>query len=223
MVAMSNPADRAIMDGPHLVYFADPMCSWCWGFSPVITAVRARYGEGLPIRLVLGGLRPGTTRPMTAAARAELAHHWDQVREASGQAFDDDAFARREGFVYDTDPASRAVVAARTQDPELALPYLAAAQSAFYAKGRDITQTEVLAELADDLDLNRDRFIADLATDAIKQETWGDYGLSQSAGVRGFPTLIAGKNPDGTYAMVTRGFQPAGSVMAIIDAWLAAR
>jgi hypothetical protein len=21
------------MDEPHLIYFADPMCSWCYGFS----------------------------------------------------------------------------------------------------------------------------------------------------------------------------------------------
>jgi len=48
------------MADPHLIYFADPMCSWCWGFAPVIAQVRERYGEALPVRLVLGGLRPGT-------------------------------------------------------------------------------------------------------------------------------------------------------------------
>jgi hypothetical protein len=25
--------------GRQLVYFADPMCSWCYGFSPVIAAI----------------------------------------------------------------------------------------------------------------------------------------------------------------------------------------
>ena len=52
------------MRQPHLVYFADPMCSWCWGFAPVINAIRGRYGERLPVRLIVGGLRPGTTEPM---------------------------------------------------------------------------------------------------------------------------------------------------------------
>ncbi|MDB5418474.1 MAG: dithiol-disulfide isomerase, partial [Phenylobacterium sp.] len=28
------------MDEPHLIYFADPMCSWCYGFSPVIEEIR---------------------------------------------------------------------------------------------------------------------------------------------------------------------------------------
>ena len=31
----------------QLVYFADPMCSWCYGFSPVITTLAERF-EGSP-------------------------------------------------------------------------------------------------------------------------------------------------------------------------------
>lgn len=29
-------------DRLHLIYFADPMCSWCYGFSPVICPVQER-------------------------------------------------------------------------------------------------------------------------------------------------------------------------------------
>lgn len=199
------------------------MCSWCWGFAPVIDAVAARHGEALPIRLILGGLRPGTTTPMSNAARAELAGHWDQVRQASGQAFDAEVFAAREAFVYDTDPACRAVVAARRQDPAAALAFLRAAQAAFYAEGRDLTSPAVLAEIAGGLGLDAARFAADLAADDVREETWGDYATAQNAGVRGFPTLIIGRNADGTYSLITRGFNAAEAVMANIDAWLAAR
>ncbi len=207
------------MDEPHLIYFADPMCSWCWGFAPTAEAA----AERLPLRLVLGGLRPGTTTPMTREARAEMPKHWEHVREASGQPFDGEAFVERDGFVYDTDPAARAVVAARRQDPTMAMPYLRAAQSAFYAEGRDATQAGVLAEIAAGLGLDLARFDEDLASEDVKNETWGDYATSQNAGVRGFPTLIVGKNTDGTYAMVTRGFQARETVLASLDAWLAAR
>jgi putative protein-disulfide isomerase len=199
------------------------MCSWCWGFAPVIEAVAARHGAALPIRLILGGLRPGATAPMSAAARAELAGHWDQVRRASGQVFDAEAFAAREGFVYDTDPACRAVVAARRQSPAAALPFLHAAQAAFYAEGRDVTAAAVLCELAAGLGLDAARFAAELAADDVREETWGDYATAQNAGVRGFPTLIAGRNADGTYALVTRGYDAAEPVLANIAAWLAAR
>ena len=100
------------MSKPHLVYFADPMCSWCWGFSPVIEAIQQRYGPALPIRLIVGGLRPWTTAPITAHERADIRQHWEHVRDASGQPFDF-TFFDRAGFVYDTEPASRAIVVLR--------------------------------------------------------------------------------------------------------------
>ena len=31
------------MSGHQFVYFADPMCSWCYGFAPVIAALAERF------------------------------------------------------------------------------------------------------------------------------------------------------------------------------------
>jgi len=208
------------MDSRHLIYFSDPMCSWCWGFSPTIEAVRAAFGARAPVRLIMGGLRPGTTEPMTAEAKTQVRGHWAHVHEASGQAFDKGGL-EREGFVYDTDPAARAVVLARRRDPDLGFAVLRAAQEAFYARNRDVTDLEVLADLAADHGLDRAVFRAGLEAEDVKAETWRDYATSQRAGVTGFPTLIAGPRADGAYEVVTRGFQGPEPVLSAIEAWLA--
>jgi putative protein-disulfide isomerase len=208
------------MDGLHFIYFADPMCSWCYGFSPTVELLRRRYGDVLPIRLVMGGLRPGTTEPMPEKARRGLVHHWEEIGALAGVAFDA-GWAEREGFVYDTDPAARAVVLARRTSGEAALDYLAAAHTAFYAEGRDITRAEVLADIAAAQGFDRAAFLAALADEALKSETWRDYAVSQRAGATGFPTLIVGPNADGTYALVTRGYNAAELVVGAVDAWLA--
>jgi putative protein-disulfide isomerase len=207
------------MDGPHLIYFADPMCSWCYGFSPVVADIRRTFGRALPIRLVMGGLRPGTEEPMTQEAKDSLAGHWHHVHEATGLPFDRSAIDR-EGFLYDTDPGARAVVRMRREDPEKALTYLGRLQAAFYGEGKDVTDFEVLADLAAEYGVDRDAFRADLDTDELKRETWGDYGLSQRAGVTGFPTLVAGPGPDGAYGVVTRGFAPGDQVIGVLQRWL---
>ena len=207
------------MDGLHLIYFTDAMCSWCWGFSPVIGALRARYAAALPIRTVVGGLRPGTETPMTRAHMEGMRPHWEHVTEASGQPFDY-GFFDRDGFVYDTDPAARAVVLARREGPVMALDYLRSAQQAFYAQNRDVTRPEVLAALAEDLGLDPIVFRDGLETEDVKQETWRDYAISQNAGVRGFPTLIAGPGADGTFTLITRGFNTADAVLPMVDRWL---
>jgi putative protein-disulfide isomerase len=208
------------MQDLHFIYFVDPMCSWCYGFSPVVSELRRRYGDVLPIRPVLGGLRPGTTEPMPEKARRGLVHHWQEIGAMAGVPFDA-SLAEREGFVYDTDPAARAVVLARRTSDDAALDYLAAAHRAFYAEGRDITDPAVLADLAAEQGFDRAAFLTALADEGLKTETWRDYALSQRAGATGFPTLIVGPNTDGAYALVTRGYQDAAPVLAGIDGWLA--
>ncbi len=207
------------MDGPHLIYFADPMCSWCYGFSPVIDGVRRAYGDALPIRVVMGGLRPGTDTPMTDKAKRDIAGHWTHVHEASALPFDG-AVLDREGFIYDTDPAARAVVVARREGEDVALRYLAAAQRAFYAENRDVTSAAVLGDLAADLGLDRAAFLAAWAAEDAKAETWGDYAMSQRAGVTGFPTLVGGPNEHGAFGVVTRGYAPGEQVMGVLTAWI---
>src|SRR5438046_3726950 len=94
-----------------LVNFADPMCSWCYGFGPQLTHVLTHETLAQPVTLdlVMGGLRAYNTVVMDEASKAVLRSHWLQVGERTGLAFDDAAM-RAEGFVYDTEPACRAVV-----------------------------------------------------------------------------------------------------------------
>jgi putative protein-disulfide isomerase len=203
----------------HLIYFADPMCSWCWGFAPVIRAIQERWGEDLPVRVVMGGLRPGSDRPMTASAKAEVRQHWEHVAEASGQPFDL-GFFEREGFVYDTDPAARAVVAARATAPERALDFLERTQAAFYAEGRDVTTEAVLGEVAAETGLEREAFLERWRSPDTQEETWRDYAISRRTGVTGFPTMVAGPDAGGTYALVTQGFQRGEVLIPALEAWL---
>ena len=188
----------------------------------MIEAIGARYGEALPIRLIMGGLRPGNVEPMSDKTRREVRGHWAKVTEASGQPFGD-SVVDREGFVYDTDPVARAVVVARRSDAAMGLLYLRTAHRAFYVEGRDVTNLATLADIGGELGLDRAAFLDDLGGDEAKQETWNDYNLSMNAGVAGFPTVIIGPKPDGQYAMITRGFLPREKVLTTIDRWLSMR
>jgi putative protein-disulfide isomerase len=202
------------MSAPLLWYFADPMCSWCWGFSPVIEAVRDAYRERLKIALVLGGLRPGTATPMTAAAREETLHHWHQVHERSGQPFRFE-HALPDGFIYDTEPASRAVVTAGGLDPANIFAMFKAVQTAFYAEGRDVTQADVLAELAAGLGIDAAKFSSAFDSDAARAKTRAHFAQSRKAGVRGFPTLILQRGDQ--LDRITDGYLPLDTVRAGLD------
>ena len=63
-----------------------------------------------------GGLRAGNTQAMREKDRDYIRGAWTNVGQASGQPFDF-SFFEREEFIYDTEPACRAVVTMRTRSP----------------------------------------------------------------------------------------------------------
>ena len=161
------------------------MCSWCYGFSPVIEAVATR----LSVDVVMGGLRAGETRPLDAVFRTEIQKHWRHVHEASNQPFDFEN-GIPEGFIYNTEPACRAVVAIGHLEPARVLPMLDAVQVAFYAQARDVTNTATLAEIAETIEIDRDQFIDQFESETIRQLTESNFDRSREFGVTGFPTLL---------------------------------
>ena len=202
------------MSTPILWYFADPMCSWCWGFSPAIDVLRDAYRDRMKIALVLGGLRPGEITPMTPAAREDILHHWHDVHTRTAQPFQfEDALP--DGFVYDTEPASRAVVAVSSIEPTLIFPLFQAIQHAFYAQGRDVTQAEVLAELATELGVDGTAFLELFNSDAARAKTQAHFQQARKAGVKGFPTLIIQR--DMQLHPISNGCLPLETVRAAID------
>ena len=203
----------------HLIYFGDPMCSWCYGFEPVLKTIADHFGERLPIGMVLGGLRVGTQHAMTPKDKDEVRHHWEHVNEASGQPFDY-SFFDRDRFVYDTEPACRAVALVRRTAPDSGFGYFADLQRAFYGEGRDITKADVLAGLTNGHGLSQEAFLASFDEPSAHKEVQNDFYLAQKAGVRGFPTLLAG-TVSGGLQLVCQGYRPIDGLIEGLEAWLA--
>lgn len=201
-----------------LVYVGDPMCSWCYGFGVPLHQLLEQL-PGVPLAMVLGGLRAYNKEVMPDALKSTLHHHWEEVTKRSGKPFGTGQFDR-EGYIYDTEPACRAVVTIRTHAAEHTLAMYHAVQHAFYAMGRDITKTSVLAdvwqELVDskilgDVDFSRDAFIEAFESDSIKTQTRNDFAMVQQWGIRGFPALIAVVN--GEAQLVANGYMEADEML----------
>ncbi len=202
---------------PILWYFADPMCSWCWGFAPVMQALRDAYRERLQFALMLGGLRPGTQASMTAALRAEILHHWHAVAERTGQPFVFDG-ALPEGFVYDTEPACRAVVAVGELAPAVIFDYFHSVQHAFYAEGRDVTQATVLTDLAQRHGIGAATFLVCFESPAVQRKTRAHFERTRARGVRAFPTVVLQREAE--QALLSTGYRPLAELQPLIEQWL---
>lgn len=207
------------MAAPRILwYFADPMCSWCWGFAPVMSAVKDTYQHRLQLALVMGGLRPGTTEAVTPQFREETLQHWRDVQTRTGQAFKYDG-ALPDGFVYNTEPPCRAVVAVEDLKPEAKFAYFMSVQAAFYAEQQDVTLPETLAGLAEREDIAKERFLDRFYAADIQQRTQVHFEQTYRAGIRGFPAVVMQRGAD--FKLLNYGFAPLEELRPKIDAWLA--
>jgi len=200
---------------PHaattLHYVADPMCSWCWGFAPVLAALEPRLAPHVSVQLVLGGLAPDDETPMPDATQAYVRAAWEAVAERTGARFNHD-FWTRCAPRRSTWPACRAVLAAGRAGRAM----FAAIQRAYYLEARNPSDTATLIELAGELGLAPDDFAERLASADTQQALERDFALRDTLAVHSFPGLVA--SSDGQLRPVTRGWVDEATLTAALSA-----
>lgn len=189
----------------ELLYFADPMCSWCYGYSSVINTL----AESHDVEVVMGGLRAGETRSLDAGYRQQIQNHWHHVQQATQLPFNYEQ-GIPEGFVYNTEPACRAVVTMQKLVPEYTLPMMAAVQHAFYAEAEDVTDVSVLANIASGFGIAQPMFLLNFERDENIMATAAQFARAQKYAVAGFPTLLI-KRED-RWRSLGMGYEPLSSV-----------
>ena len=188
----------------EIIYVGDPMCSWCWGISPELNRLeRAAEANGIAYRIVLGGLRPDDSEERTEKFRGFLRHHWAEVTKRSGQPFGYDLL-KREHFQYNTEPSCRAVIAARTMNPEVEGRFFELTQHHFYVKNNDPAETSFYGPICEEIGLDFQRFSELFYSEAIKAETLRDFQTNRQWGVTGYPTVIY-RNGEKLHA-IARGY-----------------
>ena len=200
-----------------LLYFSDPMCSWCYGFSTVIEKIREKYPE-LEMEIITGGYSPGNKEVMTEEYKTMYQRAWASVNMASGKPFDYSMKFANDTFCYDSEPSSRAMSAISELVPERIFEFMQLLQSSFYVNGMDITKEDRLADLAEEFGVERELFLTRFNSVDIINATREGFIKSRQLGVNGFPTLIGEK--ESQLNMITNGFQPFENIQRILDAWI---
>ncbi|MGB5831756.1 MAG: DsbA family protein [Thiohalocapsa sp.] len=178
----------------RLYYIHDPMCSWCYGFAPVLAALLQKLPPDIAVLPVLGGLAPDSNLAMPAAMRARLKQTWREIEQRiPGTVFNFDFWQhctpRRSTY-----RACRAVLVARTRDPALGTAMTAAIQRAYYREARNPSDRDTLIELAAKLEpclgLLAAPFAALLDAPETKARLFREIASTRALGVDSFPSLV---------------------------------
>ena len=197
-----------------LYYFGDPMCSWCWGFRPVLEQVELEYPE-LQRVMVLGGLRGGDEVPMSDDLAAMIRNAWTRIEESTGQDFNYDLWELHRPLST-TWPACRAVLAARLLDPKAEWPFMVAMFGAYFTRALDPSSRETHLMIAEEQGFDREVYSGVLESEQAERTLQTDLRTTQRYGITGFPSVvlsIAGNN-----YLISPGYQPIEGIRKAINA-----
>ncbi|RVU84175.1 DsbA family protein [Leucothrix sargassi] len=194
-----------------LYYVHDPMCSWCWGFAPTWERIQHKLPGHIQVKYVLGGLAPDSTAPMPKEMQTALKSTWKAIQQRIPNTefnynFWKDCHPRRSTF-----PSCRAVIAARSQNPDKEKPMIRAIQEAYYLNAKNPSDDSTLIELAAGLGLNEEYFAKDLNSPHTNKALKAEMRLSAEIGAQGFPSLIL-QSPAG-YQTLQLDYNNASAVL----------
>jgi len=175
---------------PTLYYIHDPMCSWCWGFQPTWQKLKNKLPGSIVIQYLLGGLAVDCDDLMPLTMQTNIKQTWVTIQsEIPNTKFNFDFWSDNKPK-RSTYPACRAVIAARKLDPNLHYKMIESIQHAYYLQAKNPSNTNVLIELAQNLDVDANEFEKLLFSPEINMELNKEINLSRELGAQGFPSLI---------------------------------
>jgi putative protein-disulfide isomerase len=204
-----------------LTYLFDPLCGWCYGAAPALTALSQQ--PGLTLTLAPAGLFAGAGgRPLNADF-ARFAWANDQrIAQLTGQPFSEAYRTQVLGQAtgrFDSSAATLALSAVALTTPTQELATLQALQQARYGRGLDTSSAAVVTQVLGELDLANAAVL--LATDDARLRHFNAERLQQAQqlmqglGLQGVPALVVSS---GQTQRVLRGELLYGKPAALLQA-----
>lgn len=183
----------------RITYLFDPLCGWCYGASPAIERLAAL--ENVTLTLSPTGLFAGDgARPLDAGF-AQFAWQNDQrIARLTGLPFTQTYKTRvldTEGSMFDSAPATLALVAVGLCEPGKELAVLKTLQLARYEHGRDTCDLETVAAILEEAGLPaaaRSLRAPDEGLYAVyRKKTSAARSDMAAFGANGVPALVVGE------------------------------
>jgi len=194
----------------NLIYCYDAYCGWCYGFSPVIREIEARFGEVFPVTVLSGGMiLPETPQPIALTA-PYIREAYKTVEEYTGIRFGEDYLwhifnpEQSDWFPHSEKPAI-ALSIIKEYQPAKAVAFASDIQYALHFEGRDLTDDEAYRHLLPQYDIDAETFYRDLHSEQFRERAYYDFALVKQLQVTSFPQLLL-QASDSKFYLVAKGY-----------------
>lgn len=175
-----------------LIYYTDPICSFCWSIEPQFRKFKLNYGSYMHIEYRMGGLLKSwegfTDSNNGISCPKDVADHWEEVARMSDMSLDGDVWLKTP--LSSSYPASIAYIAMLNQGEILATRYLRIVREFLFLEKRDISKDKHILDAVRKAGGDLDQFKIDLGKKNTQNAFLEDLKGCKDMQIKGFPTFI---------------------------------
>jgi putative protein-disulfide isomerase len=180
------------MEKDKLIYITDALCSWCYGFIPVMEEVHKKWKKQLDFVVMSGGMFAGSNEGPVGKVASGLGDEVKEVAKKTGAKFGDTFIKDILGngkSKFTSVPAGWAMTVFKKQFPHKQLEFMHALQRGIFHDGIEPSDVAGLAALAVPFGADADAFAKSMKKSKTMDETEDEFFSVSELGVEGFPTL----------------------------------
>jgi len=191
---------------PKIIYIYDPLCGWCYGFSPVIRKIQEEYKAKMDFDIISGGMVVGDRVGPVGAFADYILKALPRLEELTGVTFGEPYLAQlkdRSLFLSSLKPCI-ALEVFKSFNEKDAITFASAMQKAHYIDGKSLEEESVYVDLIKPYNIDSTEFLKRLNSDEFRMETSNQFKMIQEWGITGFPAVILVK--DNQFYLIAKGY-----------------
>ena len=200
-----------------IYYIFDPLCGWCYGFSPVIKKLEEQFGEEISFETICGGMVLGERVQPIAHMRDYLKEAIPRLEEMTGvkfgQAYMD---ILEEGkLALSSEIPSIAMLVFKSMSIKSPVTFASALQKELYEKGHNLNLLENYESLVKEFNIDWEVFQEKMKSESYKQKAYEEFKISSQMGIQGFPSVVFQTGKEAY--LIARGYRPFEEMTAVIE------
>ncbi|MCM3108114.1 protease adaptor protein SpxH [Bacillus velezensis] len=171
----------------EIYMFVDPLCPECWSLEPAIKKLKIKYGRFFTLRIIVSASI--TSLNKQKRKKHLLAEAWEKIANRSGMPCDGSLWLEQDQPLSSPYLAALALKAAELQGRKAGILFLRSMQESLFVSKQNITDEDVLLEIAEKTKLDVEEFKRDLHSQSAVKALQCDMKIAAEMDVTVNPTL----------------------------------
>jgi len=203
---------------PQVVYVYDPLCGWCYGFSPVMDRLAEKYRMLADFRVISGGMVLGNRVGPLSDIAPYIRKAYKDVEKLSGVKFGEkylEILFGQANWIMNSEPPSLIHALLISEFPDRQTEVSGMIQRGIYQQALAPSSEELAFWVGAQFGKSREWIQSNLHSTSTNELMNRQFDLSKQLGVTGYPAVLLWNK--GQWFMLARGFTEYESLEHTIE------